>query len=110
MMDKETLVGLFTLAGTVAGGVVGAFGAVIAARIDRKWDKAKKDIVRLCDQVAAYHKLEELYSTEVVRLDPSKGQAKTIMIEMRSAVEATGEFVYPKMTSREARLIQNEWV
>ena len=108
-MDKELWVGIFTVVGAIVGGILGGGSTILAARVGQKWEEAKKDIVHLCDQVAAYHKLEDVYANEIARLEPTRGKSNTIKKEMRSVVEASFDVVYPKMTADQAQNSKARW-
>jgi len=68
----------------------------------------KKEQIRiLCDQVSAYHKLEEYYKAELSKLN-NKSE-KTIMEEMRSKVQEIESFERPTMTSNQANKIKTKY-
>ncbi len=100
---------------TIAGGCLALLGtavagmfSVLAAKAGSKWEQAKSDLQSLCDQVVAYHKLEELYKHEVNALDPQRGAAVTVLKNMREAVvREIG--IRPKMTAEEARNIAGRY-
>ena len=104
-MDDQIISGLFVLAGTLMGGLI----SYATTRIDRRWSRAERHIARLCDQVAAFYQLEQLYKEELALLDPKGRSAKTILEEMRSRVSETGEFERPSMTSLAATKLRREW-
>ena len=104
-MDTELTAGLFALAGALLGGLI----SYATTRIDRRWGRAERHIGQLCDQVAAYYQLEQLYKEELALLDPSRRSAKTIMEEMRTRVAQSGEFERPQMTSLAATKLRREW-
>lgn len=104
-MDSQIISGLFALAGTLLGGLI----TYATTRIDRRWDRAEKQIGQLCDQVAAFYQLEQLYKDEVARLDSSGRSPKIVMEDMRSRVAHSGEYERPKMTSLTASQIRREW-
>lgn len=104
-MDDQILAGLFALAGTLLGGLI----SYATTRMDKRWGQAERHIGRLCDQVAAYYQLEQLYKEELARLDPAGRSAKTIMEEMRTRVTQSGEFERPSMTSLSATNLRREW-
>ena len=60
-MSEHVVTGLLTLEGAVSGGLF----TYLAARVSHRWAKAQRDIARLCDEVAAYYELEQLYKEEV---------------------------------------------
>lgn len=104
-MQSEIATGLFTIAGTIVGGVF----TYLAARVGQRWDKARSDIKRLCEQVAAYHKLEELYKQRVAQLDPSGVRSKTVQQDMRDQVQDLEGYERPTMTANSAREILGSW-
>jgi hypothetical protein len=104
-MTTEMTGGLFAVLGALTAGLF----TYLAARIGHDWARAKSDISRLCDQVIAYHTLEDLYSEELARLDPSRGKPRTVMQEMREAVQTNVGIVRPTMSANEARKIKDKW-
>jgi ABC-type uncharacterized transport system ATPase subunit len=104
-MTTELVVGLFAVLGAVVGGLF----TYLAARVGHDWDTVKNDVARLCDQVIAYHTLEELYKDELARLDPSRGKPKTVQQEMRESVQGKSGVVRPTMTANEARKLKDRW-
>lgn len=104
-MDAQVTSGLFVLAGALMGGLI----TYATTHIDRRWGRAERHIGQLCDQVAAYYQLEQLYKEELARLDPAGRSAKTIMEDMRSRVSRSGEFERPSMTSLSATKLRREW-
>ena len=73
-----------------------------------KWVMTKKEQIRiLCDQVSAYHKLEEYYKAELSKLN-NKSE-KTIMEEMRSKVQEIESFERPTMTANQANKIKTKY-
>jgi hypothetical protein len=104
-MNSEMITGLFT----VAGAIVGGLATIAAARTERKWARAKSEILALAAQVAAYHKLEELYKIELTKLDPTRGKPKTVMEQMRGQVQDIQGFVRPTMTAAQAREVTSRW-
>lgn len=104
-VSSEVIAGLFALAGALLGGLI----SYATTRIDRRWGRAERHIAQLCDQVAAYYQLEQLYKEELARLDPAGRSAKTIMEDMRTRVAQSGEFERPSMTSLAATRLRREW-
>lgn len=105
-MVDAVITGTFALAGALIGGLF----IYLAARVGQRWAKAQKDISQLCDQVAAYYQLEQLYKDELAALDPGKRSAATILKEMRSKVAESGDFERPSMTAVAAGKLRREWV
>lgn len=104
-MGSEVISGLFALSGALLGGLI----SYATTRIDRRWGRAERHIAQLCDQVAAYYQLEQLYKEELAKLDPAGRSAKTIMEDMRTRVAQSGEFERPSMTSLSATRLRREW-
>lgn len=102
-MDPHVYSGLFAIAGAAVGG-----GCTVAATfIEHRWSRAKRDILNLADQVAAYYQLERLYKDEIAELT---GKApKRIMEEMRTRVQENGAYARPTMTSNEAARLRAKW-
>jgi len=104
-MTPEMTTGLFTVLGTL----IAAVATYWAAKMGHSWEKAKSTIDRLCEEVAAYHTLEDLYTKEVSDLDGSQGHPRTIMDKMRKRVDDISDVKRPRMTYNEARKIQEFW-
>lgn len=105
-MADSVMNGVFALGGALIGGLF----TYLAARVGQRWTKAQKDITQLCDQVAAYYQLEQLYKDELAALDPGNRSAATILKDMRAQVAESGEFERPYMTSTAASKLRREWV
>lgn len=103
-MENEVLVGLFTIGGASVSG----FFTFMAARQNQRWERARSDLNKLCDQVAAYHRLEELYKEQAAQLSVGQATAQTIQKEMRSRVEDETS-IRPAMTALEARKLKERW-
>jgi hypothetical protein len=101
----EVISGVFALSGALLGGVI----TLATTRIDRRWERAKRQIVQLSDQVSAYYQLEQLYKDELAKIDDAGRSGKTIMEEMRTRVSESGEWERPSMTSLAAQKIGKEW-
>ena len=99
------LTGSFALAGALIGGLV----TYMAARVGHRWDRAQRQIIRLCDQVSSFYQLEQLYKVELAKLDPQGRSSETIMKDFRSRVEQSGEYERPSMTSLAANKLRREW-
>ena len=95
----------FALAGVLVGGLL----TYATARIGQRWTEARRDILKLCNQVSAFYQLEQLYKDELARLESSGRSAKTIMEDMRSRVEHLGEFDRPEMTTGAVNKLRNNW-
>lgn len=105
-MNEQIVIGLFTLAGTIAGGFLGGFFSVRAAKIGYKKEKMEKDIKELANQVKSYWNLEKEYLSQIESL--SGNSQKTIMESTRKIVESNGN-EYPKMTAKEADSILRKY-
>jgi hypothetical protein len=105
-IESSFVTGLFTL----AGAVIGLFASYLTTRLERRWEKARKLILDLSEQVAAYHKLEELYIERLSRIDHSATKKLTIMKEMREQVAEIDGYVRPKMTANESQIIRRDWL
>ena len=103
-MEPDIASGLIALGGSLVGGLA----TYAATRIDRRWRRAEKCILRLCEQVAAYYELEQLYKDELAHFDTSRS-SRAILLEMRTRVSASGQFERPLMTTLGARKLQREW-
>lgn len=101
----EIASGLFALGGALVAGLF----TYLAARVGHRWDRARSDIQKLSEQVAAYHKLEELYKVELAVNDPAHRAAKTIQQDMRDKVQGEDGHVRPEMTAHEAQKIGRSW-
>ena len=103
-MNEQIVIGLFTLAGTIAGGFLGVFFR--AAKIGYKKEKMEKDIKDLANQVKSYWNLEKEYLSQIESL--SGNSQKTIMESTRKIVASNGND-YPKMTANEADSILRKY-
>jgi len=105
-MDVQVLIGVFTLGGAIAGGLIGGIFSVRAARIGFKKEKMEKDIRTLANQVKSYWFLEKEYLSKISSL--SNTSEDTIMRNARKNVENNGN-EYPKMTAKEAMDILKQY-
>lgn len=103
-MSDQIITALLTTIGVIVGSLITYF----STRDQKLIKKAEKQIISLCSQVEAFHRLEQLYSADISSLDPSRGKQKTVLEDMRSLV-ASEDFVRPSMTSNEARKIRQQW-
>ena len=101
-MPESIITGLFTLAGTLLGGLI----SYLIARNTKEIKTLKYQVNILSNQVISYWNLEELYSKEISTLT-SKAQ-KTVKQVYREKVEEIG-FDRPTMTENKAKeiLIKN---
>jgi hypothetical protein len=105
-MSEQVVIGLFTLAGTIAGGFLGGFFSVRAAKIGYKKEIMEKDIKDLANQVKSYWLLEKEYLSQIKKL--SDKSEDTIMRSTRKIVAEKGH-EYPKMTEKEADSILRKY-
>jgi len=98
---------LIAAAAGVTGAAVGGAFSYLSAKAGIDWGKARRDIVVLADQVAAYYRLEKLYAEKVAEL--TGGKSVTIQISMRDQVVANGA-TRPDMTENQAVSIRGRWV
>ncbi len=109
LMDQQIIAGLFTLAGALLGGLI----TIATTRLDRGWERAKRDIEQLCQQVSAFYQLELKYIEKVVELSAQSGlpppARQTVMNEMRDQVQNLPGQVRPQMTTNAADRIRGRW-
>ena len=105
-MSEQVVIGLFTLAGTLAGGFLGGFFSVRAAKIGYNKVKMEKEIKCLANQVKSYWLLEKEYLSQIKNL--SDKSEDTIMRSTRKIVAEKGN-EYPKMTASEADSILRKY-
>jgi len=103
-METELAAGIFAILGAIVGGIF----TLLAARAGNQWARARRHICRLSGQVAAYHRLEELYKEALASADPELGSTRTILLAMRDHVESEG-LTRPQMTGRDAQRIRDTW-
>ena len=106
-MSPELKTQIITIIGALAGVVVGGFFTYFAARVGHRWEEVKKDVAKLCDQVAAFHRLEKFYSNSLAEIGGKK--EITVLKEMRDKVEKEKGLVRPDMTEAEAKRIKERW-
>jgi hypothetical protein len=94
--------GLFALAGVLLAGLF-TYGA---ARIGHDWNRARRHIRLLSEQVAAYHALEQAYMQALYAADSDQSSLRAIQTRMRDQVETTPGFERPRLTTKEARRIR----
>lgn len=105
-MSEQIVIVLFTLVGTLAGGFLGGFFSVRAAKIGYKKEEMEKDIKDLANQVKSYWLLEKEYLSQIKNL--SGKSEDTIMRATRKIVENKGN-EYPKMTASKADSILQKY-
>jgi hypothetical protein len=97
-MTEPIIIGLFTLAGTMLGGLI----SFLIARNAKEIKTLKSQVNTLSNQVISYWNIENLYSKEISKLT-LKAQ-KTVKQEYREKIEAM-ELDRPTMTEKEAKKI-----
>jgi membrane protein YqaA with SNARE-associated domain len=97
-MTEPIVTGLFTLAGTLLGGLI----SYLIARNAKEIRALKSQVNNLSNQIISYWNLEKLYSEELSKIN-SKAQ-KTVLQEYRERIEAMN-LDRPTMTENEARKI-----
>lgn len=70
--------------------------------------RAVDEIIRLAEEVQAYHTLEGLYAEKIATGKTPDGAKRTVMTKMRNDVVKTGH-KRPKMTAEQAREIAEDW-
>lgn len=105
-MSEEIVIGLFTLAGTLAGGFLGGFFSVRAAKIGYKKEKMEKEIKDLANQVKSYWLLEKEYLSQ---LKGYSGQSEDTLMKTTRRIVANNGNEYPKMTANEADSILRKY-
>lgn len=105
-MSEQIIIGLFTLAGTIAGGFLGGFFSVRAAKIGYKKEEMEKDIKDLANQVKSYWHLEKEYLSQIKEL--SGKSEETIMKNTRKIVANNGND-RPSMTASKADSILRKY-
>ena len=84
-MHEVIINGIFTLRGVLVGALINGLFQYLEMRRER----AKNQVVSLCDQVMSFYTLEEKYIDEVVRLRTEKGikaTEKGVMNEFRHLI------------------------
>ena len=101
-MNESIINGLFTLAGTLVGGLI----TFVIAKNAIDYKILKSHVSILSNQIISYWNLEKLYSEEISNLT-SKAK-KTVLQEHREKVEGM-DLVRPTMNEKEAKeiLIKN---
>ncbi len=100
-MSEPIITGVFTLLGTVLGGVISYF----ITRNAREIKLLKIQASQLSRQVISYWNLEKLYSDEIGKLLGKS--SKTILLEYREKIESM-DLERPTMTEHEAKKILNK--
>ena len=97
-MSESIINGLFTLAGTLVGGVISFF----ITKSANDYKRLKSQVNILSNQIISYWNLEKIYSEEIS--STSSKSAKTILQNYRDRVEELG-MDRPIMTEKEAKKI-----
>lgn len=101
-MIDSILTGLFTLLGAVAGGLLTFYGNKKLVR----YEEAKKEMLKLSNQIISYWQLEKEYCAEVSKL--TNKQPKTVLEEFRKRVQENN-FDRPIMTENEIKRLILKW-
>lgn len=97
-MSEPIITGVFTLLGTVLGGLI----SYLIARNDKEIRSLKSKVKLLSKQVVSYWNLEKLYSDEVAKL--LSKSTRTVLQEFREKIESM-DLERPTMTEKEAKKI-----
>jgi hypothetical protein len=97
-MSDSIITGVFTLSGTILGGLI----SYLIARNTREIKILKSQVSILSNQIISYWNLEKLYSEEISNVT-SKAQ-KIVLQEHREKIEEM-DLERPTMTEKEARRI-----
>ena len=84
-MTEAIISGIFALAGVI----ISTLMASLSRYFEMRRERAKKQVVSLCDQVISFYTLEKKYIDEVVKLRTEKGikvTAKGVMDEFRHLI------------------------
>ena len=105
-MDEQIIIGLFTIGGTLVGGLIGGLFSVKAAKIGYKKESMEKDIRKLANQVKSYWLLEKEYLSQLSKAVGKSEEA--LMRQTRKIVENNGND-YPNMTAADANTILQKY-
>ena len=87
-MDAQIIIGLFTIGGTLVGGLIGGLFSVKAAKIGYKKESMEKDIRKVANQVKSYWLLEKEYLSQLSKAVGKSEEA--LMRQTRKIVENNG--------------------
>ena len=105
-MDAQIIIGLFTIGGTLVGGLIGGLFSVKAAKIGYKKESMEKDIRKVANQVKSYWLLEKEYLSQ---LSKAVGKSEEVLMrQTRKIVENNGND-YPNMTAADANTILQKY-
>ena len=105
-MDEQIIIGLFTIGGTLVGGLIGGLFSVKAAKIGYKKESMEKDIRKVANQVKSYWLLEKEYLSQ---LSKAVGKSEEVLMrQTRKIVENNGND-YPNMTAADANTILQKY-
>lgn len=107
-MSEQVLIGLFTLAGAIAGGLITGWFSLKSSKIGFEKEKMEKDIRKLANQVISYWFLEKEYITQIRALDPNNTPELTIMRNTRKVVNGKGHGK-PNMTENDVNEILQKY-
>lgn len=105
-MDAQIIIGLFTIGGTLVGGLIGGLFSVKAAKIGYKKESMEKDIRKVANQVKSYWLLEKEYLSQLSKAVGKSEEA--LMRQTRKIVENNGND-YPNMTAADANTILQKY-
>ena len=105
-MDEQIIIGLFTIGGTLVGGLIGGLFSVKAAKIGYKKESMERDIRKVANQVKSYWLLEKEYLSQ---LSKAVGKSEEVLMrQTRKIVENNGND-YPNMTAADANTILQKY-
>ncbi len=97
-MNESIINGLFTLAGTLFGGII----SYIIFKNEKYYKKLKAKVRNLSNQIISFWNLEKLYAEELGKLNSKS--TKTVLQDFRTRIEEMG-LERPTMTGNEANKI-----
>ena len=101
-MSDSIITGLFTLSGTLLGGII----TFLIQKKSDEFNRLKSDVKMLSRQIIAYWNLEKMYSEELgAKTSMAK---KTILQNFRDKVEKAG-IERPTLTEKEAKKILEKY-
>ncbi len=103
-MKTEVIVGIFSISGTLIGGLL----SILGTRINIRKKEMKEDIAELTDQINSYWYLETLYAEEYIKATNSKKSVKSIKTQFRKKIQTAGHG-RPTLTALEAQELKKKW-